>query len=90
VIADNMYLSLLVETGLLGLAALVALNTAILVICGRAMRKGSFYGKWLFCFWIGEIVQMLTGDILTYWRVLPVYFWVLSQATKDAYADSAD
>lgn len=90
VIADNMYLSLLVETGLLGLVALVALNAAILVTCFRAMRKGSFYGKWLFCFWIGEVVQMLTGDILTYWRVLPVYFWVLAQATKDAYANSAD
>jgi O-antigen ligase len=90
VIADNMYLSLLVETGLLGLAALVALNAAILLTCRRAMQKGSFYGKWLFCFWIGEMVQMLTGDILTYWRVLPVYFWVLAQATKDANADSAD
>ena len=90
VIADNMYLSLLVETGLLGLSALIALNVAILVTCYRAMRKGSFYGKWLFCFWIGEAVQMMTGDILTYWRVLPVYFWVLAQATKDAYADSAD
>jgi O-antigen ligase len=90
VIADNMYLSLLVETGLLGLAALVALNGAILVTCWRAMRRGSFYGKWLFCFWAGEMVQMLTGDILTYWRVLPVYFWVLAQAAKDAYADSVD
>jgi len=88
VIADNMYLSLLVETGLSGLAALVALNCAILVTCWRAMRRGSFYGKWLLCFWIGEVVQMLTGDILTYWRVLPVYFWVLAQAAKDAYGDS--
>jgi O-antigen ligase len=90
VIADNMYLSLLVETGVAGLAALIALNAAILITCWRAMRRGSFYGKWVFCFWIGEMVQMLTGDILTYWRVLPVYFWVLAQATKDAYADSAD
>jgi O-antigen ligase len=90
VIADNMYLSLLVETGVLGLAALVGLNVAILVICWRAIRRGSFYGKWLFCFWIGEAVQMLTGDILTYWRVLPVYFWVLAQAAKDAYENSAD
>lgn len=90
VVADNMYLSLLVETGVLGLAALVALNAAILITCRRAMQKGSFYGKWLFCFWVGEVVQMLTGDILTYWRVLPVYFWVLAQATRDAYADSAD
>ena len=90
VVADNMYLSLLVETGVLGLAALIALNAAILITCRRAIRRGSFYGKWLFCFWAGEVVQMLTGDILTYWRVLPVYFWVLAQATRDAYADSAD
>ena len=90
VIADNMYLSLLVETGVLGLAALLALNGAILVTCWRALRRGSFYGKWLFCFWLGESVQMLTGDILTYWRVLPVYFWVLAQAVRDAYADPAD
>ena len=88
VIADNMYLSLLVETGVLGLAALVGLNGAILITCWRAMRRGSFYGKWLFCFWMGEMVQMLTGDILTYWRVLPVYFWVLAQAARDAYGDS--
>jgi O-antigen ligase len=90
VIADNMYLSLLVETGLLGLIALMGLNAAILMTCWRAMRRGSFYGRWMFCFWTGEIVQMLTGDILTYWRVLPVYFWVLAQAAKDAYADPAD
>jgi O-antigen ligase len=88
VIADNMYLSLLVETGVLGLAALVGLNAAILTMCWRAQRRGSFYGKWLLCFWVGEVVQMLSGDILTYWRVLPVYFWVLAQAAKDAYADS--
>ena len=90
VVADNMYLSLLVETGALGLAALVGLNAAILALCWRAQRRGSFYGKWLFCFWIGESVQMLSGDILTYWRVLPVYFWVLAQAAKDAYANPAD
>jgi O-Antigen ligase len=90
VIADNMYLSLLVETGALGLLALIALNGAILITCWRGVRRGSFYGRWLFCFWIGETVQMLTGDILTYWRVLPVYFWVLAQAVKDAYADPVD
>jgi len=82
VIADNMYLSLLVETGAFGLAALLALNVTILITSWRAMRIGSLYGKWLFCFWIGESLQMLSGDILTYWRVLPLYFWVLAQAVR--------
>jgi O-antigen ligase len=92
IVADNMYLSLLVETGVLGLAALMALNVAVLVTCWRAMRRGSFYGKWLFCFWTGEVFQMLSADLLTYWRVLPVYFWVLAQAARDAHehADTSD
>jgi hypothetical protein len=26
------------------------------------------------------VVQMFSGDLLTYWRVLPVYFFVLALA----------
>jgi O-antigen ligase len=84
VVADNMYLSLLVETGVLGLAALVWLNVAILRAAARASRSAeprrAFCGTWLLCFWAGEVAQMASGDILTYWRVLPVYLWVLAMA----------
>jgi len=84
IIADNMYLSLLVETGIVGLAAFFLLNFAILRAAWRAARRddarSSFFGTWIFCFWIGELFQMLSGDLLTYWRVLPVYFWVLAMA----------
>ena len=83
VIADNMYLSLLVETGVLGFSALIAMNVAILRVSWKALRRGSLHGTWIFCFWIGESLQMLSGDILTYWRVLPVYFWVLAQASLE-------
>jgi hypothetical protein len=86
VVADNMYLSLLVETGVLGLAALLWLNVAILRAAGRASRSAdkhrAFCGTWLLCFWAGEVVQMASGDILTYWRVLPVYLWVLAMAVR--------
>jgi hypothetical protein len=86
VIADNMYLSLLVETGIAGLAALVWLNVAILRASARASRsadaRASFCGTWMFCFWCGQVVQMLSGDLLTYWRVLPVYFFVLALAVR--------
>jgi hypothetical protein len=86
VVADNMYLSLLVETGVLGLAALVWLNVSILRAAGRASRSAdprrAFCAAWLLCFWAGEIVQMASGDILTYWRVLPVYLWVLAMAVR--------
>ena len=81
-----MYLSLLVETGILGLAAVLWLNVAILRAAARASRSGdsrtSFYGAWMLCFWCGQAVQMLSGDLLTYWRVLPVYFWVLALAVR--------
>jgi hypothetical protein len=86
VVADNMYLSLLVETGVLGLAALVWLNIAILRAAARAARMPdrlrSFCGAWMLCFWAGEVVQMASGDLLTYWRVLPVYLWILAVAVR--------
>ena len=86
VVADNMYLSLLVETGVLGLAALVWLNVAILRAAARAARMPdrlrSFCGAWMLCFWAGQMVQMASGDLLTYWRVLPVYFWILALAVR--------
>ena len=87
VVADNMYLSALVEAGIGGLAALIAMNWAILRAGYRAARSPdttrSFYGAWIFCFWIAESVQMMSADLLTFWRVLPVYFWVLAVAVRD-------
>ena len=86
VIADNTYLGLLVETGVVGLAAFIALNVAILRsgwIARRSSRPhAQFFGEWIFCFWCGQLVQMLSGDLITYWRVLPVYFWVLGTAAR--------
>ncbi|MBN9663926.1 MAG: O-antigen ligase family protein [Acidobacteria bacterium] len=79
-IADNMYLSLLAETGFVGLLAFLALNIAILQAGWRA--RSSFYGAWIFSFWTGQTIQMLSGDLLTYWRVIPIYFWVLAQTIR--------
>lgn len=81
IVADNMYLSLLVETGVGGLAALIWLNVAILRAAARSARC-SFFGMWMLCFWSGQVVQMASGDLLTYWRVLPVYFWILALAVR--------
>jgi O-antigen ligase len=88
VIGDNMYLSMLVETGVLGLGALLWLNFSILRAALRAARHttaiASFLGTWMFCFWTGQLFQMLSGDLLTYWRVLPVYFLVLAWAVRES------
>jgi O-antigen ligase len=85
-VGDNTYLTLLAETGIAGLIAVIALNVAILAYAYRAARSTdsvrSFTGAWMFCFWAGQSVQMLSADLLTYWRVLPVYFFVLALATR--------
>jgi O-antigen ligase len=88
VVPDNMYISVLVETGIVGLAALLWFNVAILRTALAAARsanaRAAFLGTWIFCFWVGQCVQMLSGDLLTYWRVLPVYFLVLAWAVREA------
>jgi hypothetical protein len=83
IVADNRYFSILIETGIAGLAALIWLNASILRATARSARRGSFFGAWMLCFWSGETVQMLSGDQLTYWRVLPVYFFVLALAIRE-------
>jgi O-antigen ligase len=86
-IADNMYLSMLAETGLLGLGAMLSFLAALLWNSYRASRStdrtASFLGTWFFCFWIGMLVQMLSVDALTYWRVLPLYFAVAGLAVRE-------
>jgi O-antigen ligase len=88
VVADNMYFAVLVETGVLGLAALLALNFQILRAGYRAARhpdpRAAFFGTWIFCFWTGQVVQMASGDLLTYWRALPLYLWVLAVAVRES------
>jgi hypothetical protein len=90
VIADNMYLSLLVETGIVGLAAMLAWNISMIATARRAARSGNpcarFFGTWFFCFWCGQMLQMFSGDLLTYWRVLPLYLWVLAVAVRESRA----
>jgi hypothetical protein len=87
IVVDNMYLSMLAETGLVGVAALLLINLAILRAAFRAARSSdqnrSFLGAWMFSFWSGQLVQMFSCDLLTYWRVLPVYFWVLALAVRE-------
>jgi O-antigen ligase len=85
-VADNTYLSLLAETGIAGLVAVLALNAAIVIYAYRAARSSdslrSFCGAWMLCFWSGQVVQMFSVDLLTYWRVLPVYLFVLALAAR--------
>jgi O-antigen ligase len=93
-VADNAYLSSLLETGLIGLVLLLLFHTSILRMGWQAARssnqRAAFFGTWITCFWAGEIVQMLSGDLLTYWRVLPAYLWVLGMAVRYSRQRGAD
>lgn len=84
-IVDNGYLSLLFETGILGLTSLLCFFGVFFHTLFRASQTSSIvrrhYAAFLLAFLCGQMVQMVTGDILTYWRNLVVYFafaaWVL-------------
>jgi len=83
---DNTYLSTFAETGLAGLLALGLFVLSILRAGLRAARspdpRASFFGTCIFAFWVGQLFQMMSGDVLTYWRVLPVYFWILGMTQR--------
>jgi O-antigen ligase len=85
-IADNTYLSVLIETGICGFAALLIWNAAVIRASYRAANsddpRRSFFGTWMLCFWAGQVVQMFSADLLTYWRVLPVYMCVFALAVR--------
>lgn len=86
VVADNMYLSVLVEAGIPGLAALLFFCGVVLAYSWRLARHEdavvAALGSFLFAFWCGEMLQMLSVDALTYWRVTPVYFALLGLAIR--------
>lgn len=93
VVADNGYMSLLFETGLPGLAAFLGLSFSIvrsLAACRKANLPICHLGaNFLLAFWSGELVQMLTGDIFTYWRNLTLFF-VLVAAVQSLAEDPAE
>jgi len=57
-------------------------STAAILRAAARKSQRSFLGMWILCFWAGQTVQMASGDLLTYWRVLPVYFWILALALR--------
>lgn len=77
IITDNGYLSLLLETGILGLVGFLAFSRSVLgtflSLARSAQGAAAFWSALLFSLWCGEIVQMLAADAHTYWRNLIVY-----------------
>lgn len=77
IITDNGFLSLLLETGLLGLTGFLVLSGSVFITFWRLARAGNgnvaFWSALLFSFWCGECLQMMAADAYTYWRNMIVF-----------------
>jgi O-antigen ligase len=77
IITDNGYLSLLLETGVTGLAGFLFFSLAMLKTFLRLSRAKdealAFWAAVLFSVWCGELVQLLAVDAYTYWRNMVIF-----------------
>jgi len=82
IITDNGYLSLLLETGVVGFGSMLFLSGAILKTFYKLVRRSDgalrFWSTLLFSFWCGEMVQMLAADAHTYWRNMVLFFAMMA------------
>lgn len=87
-IPDNGYLSLLLETGIIGLGSFLVFSFLVLkTFLGLArQRAGSlgFFSALLFSFWCGECVQLLAADAYTYWRNMVVFTALMALTLNQA------
>ena len=76
-IVDNGYLSLLLETGLVGLSGFLVLSGAILKTFFKLSRAQdnalAFWSAVLFSIWCGQLVQLLAVDAYTFWRNMVIF-----------------
>jgi hypothetical protein len=77
IITDNGYLSLLLETGIAGLAGFLLFSSSILTVFFRlahsAHQSTAFWATVLFSIWCGELVLLLAADAYTYWRNISIF-----------------
>lgn len=77
IVADNGFLSLLLETGIMGLSGFIAFLIATLKEFWKLSKsrnnKISYWATFLFAFWCGQCVQLLAVDSYTFWRNMVVY-----------------
>jgi len=92
-IADNGFLSLAFETGIIGFTAFVNLNRVIFrSLYETAQHQNSTirrYATFMFAFWCGEMVQMMTGDIFSYWRNVILYLALIALVQRLSRQDRA-
>lgn len=77
IIVDNGYLSLLFETGLVGLTGFIIFSGTILKCFFKLSHVRNeavaFWSAALFSLWCGQLVQMLAVDAYTFWRNMVIF-----------------
>lgn len=77
IITDNGYLSLLLETGAIGLGGFAILTAAILktflALARRSRGAAAFWSAVLVSLWCGQLVLLLAADAYSYWRNFTLY-----------------
>lgn len=71
---DNSAISILYETGLLGLIAAVGFVLAVVIPLGVRGARGDPFARLLAAAWIGQLAHGLTADIYTFWQGMPVMY----------------
>ncbi|QDS95147.1 O-Antigen ligase [Roseimaritima multifibrata] len=75
-VPDNSILSVLLETGTVGLSLMVAFVGSLLLVLFHCGRKGNPYAVLLTGVWCGQAMQALLGDTYTLWLSMPVLYLV--------------
>jgi len=90
IITDNGYLSLLLETGVVGLVGFLVFSAAILRTFSKLSRSKdeslAFWSALVVSLWCGELVQLVAVDAYTYWRNMTILValmaFILNQAER--------
>lgn len=93
IVADNGFLSLLLETGVAGLASFIYFLSAAFRTFWRIAHslcaRTAFWGGLFFAFWCGECVQLMAADAYTYWRNMAVFLTLMGVVMNWAERESA-
>ncbi|TAM84432.1 MAG: O-antigen ligase domain-containing protein [Acidobacteria bacterium] len=98
IIVDNGYLSLLLETGLVGLGGFLYFSWTILrtffTLARARDQRVAFWSTVLFSFWCGQLVQLLAVDAYTFWRNMAIFAalaaFTLNRAARTASLEKND
>ncbi|QEG41361.1 O-antigen ligase family protein [Roseimaritima ulvae] len=75
-VPDNSVLSTLLETGVLGVAALTSFAIVLMLSLAKLGMAGNRYALLLVGVWCGQLLQAFLGDTYTLWLSMPVLYLI--------------